>query len=92
MQIVGIIIVLGITMLLKLKTTILTIIGFACVTIGLIFVLLPGPAFLFLPIGLALLSLEYDWAKVWLRRSQRWMRDMAVQLDKWCTEFKHRKK
>ncbi len=78
-------------MFLKIKATLLTLIGFACVAIGLIFVLLPGPAFLFLPVGLALLSLEYDWAKTWLRRCQRWMREMAVQLDKWCAEFKYRK-
>jgi len=78
-------------MYIKIKATVLTVIGFACLLIGLIFIILPGPAFLLLPVGLALLSLEYDWAKVWLRRCQRWMRKSAVQLDKWFSEFKYRK-
>jgi hypothetical protein len=61
---------------------VLTIIGGLFVFIGVVFILLPGPAILFLPAGLALLSLEYPWAKVWLRRSQRLLRQAAVNLDR----------
>jgi hypothetical protein len=69
-------------MMIKFKRTLLTFAGFFCLLIGLVFILLPGPAILFLPLGLALLSLEFDWAKVWLRRCQRWMRVSAIQMDK----------
>lgn len=77
-------------MILKMKNSLITLVGFILVAIGLIFILLPGPAIIFLPLGLALLSLKYDWAKVWLKRCQRMMRKSAVQLDKMWLKFKHR--
>lgn len=66
----------------KIKYLAITIIGSLLTIVGLIFIVLPGPAFLFLPIGLAVLSLEHEEAKKWLRRCQRWMRKSAVQADK----------
>ncbi|MFT5634953.1 MAG: hypothetical protein ACI89T_000384 [Cognaticolwellia sp.] len=65
----------------KIKRTARTMLGFICLLIGMIFILLPGPAVLFIPLGLALLSLEYDWAKVWLKRSQGYFRQAAVKAD-----------
>ena len=65
----------------KLKRIVLTVVGFTSISIGLIFILLPGPAVIFIPLGLALLSLEYDWAKVWLKKSQRYFRQAAVKAD-----------
>ncbi|MBA6389712.1 PGPGW domain-containing protein [Colwellia sp. BRX10-3] len=65
----------------KIMRTARTMLGFLCLLIGMIFILLPGPAVLFIPLGLALLSLEYDWAKVWLKRSQRYFRQAAVKAD-----------
>ncbi len=77
-------------MILAIKNSLITLIGFILVAIGVIFILLPGPAIIFLPLGLALLSLQYDWAKVWLNRCQRMMRKSAVQLDKMLLRFKYR--
>ncbi|MFT5813131.1 MAG: hypothetical protein ACI9VT_000871 [Psychroserpens sp.] len=65
----------------KIKRTARTMLGFICLLIGMIFILLPGPAVLFIPLGLALLSLEYNWAKVWLKRSQGYFRQAAVKAD-----------
>jgi len=78
-------------MLSKVKSSLLSVLGFILVALGLVFIILPGPAILFLPLGLALLSLEYDWAKIWLRRCQRWMRKSAVKLDKFVARAKYRK-
>ncbi|WP_206483347.1 PGPGW domain-containing protein [Thalassotalea sp. G2M2-11] len=74
-----------------MKKLTLTVVGFACVAIGLIFILLPGPAVIFIPLGLAILSTQYPWAKNWLRKSQRMMRKSAVQMDSWWLKFKHRR-
>jgi len=65
----------------KLKRTARTMLGFLCLFIGTLFILLPGPAVIFIPVGLALLSLEYDWAKIWLKLSQRYFRQAAVKAD-----------
>lgn len=37
--------------------------GFTVLVIGLIMLIAPGPAFVFIPLGLALLSLEFAWAE-----------------------------
>jgi putative transmembrane protein PGPGW len=69
------------TMQQQLKKLVITISGGFLALIGIIFILVPGPAFLFLPIGLAILSLEYEVAKIWLKKCQIWMRKGAVRMD-----------
>ncbi len=75
-----------------MKRIVITILGFIFIALGLIFILLPGPAIIFIPLGLALLSTQYVWARSWLRKSQRMMRDNAVKLDHWWLRGKHRAK
>lgn len=45
------------------------VIGFTLVLAGLAMLVLPGPAFLVIPIGLAVLSLEFAWAERLLGRA-----------------------
>lgn len=78
-------------MLSTFKQIFITVIGFCLVFLGLVFIVLPGPAVLFLPVGLALLSLHYDWAKVWLKRCQKLMRASAVKLDQLVQRMKYRR-
>lgn len=49
--------------------------------LGVIFILVPGPAILFLPLGLALLSLDYPWARSLLKKCQKLMTRSAKQMD-----------
>ncbi|REL31690.1 PGPGW domain-containing protein [Thalassotalea euphylliae] len=72
------------------KKTMITVIGGLLVFIGVMFVIVPGPAILFLPAGLALLSLEYPWAKQWLKKCQRLMRKGAEQMDNLVVRLKRR--
>jgi uncharacterized protein (TIGR02611 family) len=44
-------------------------VGFTCLLGGIGMLLLPGPAFLVIPIGLAILSLEFVWAEGLLDRA-----------------------
>ena len=73
-----------------IKKILITIAGSFCLLIGVVFIVLPGPAVIFLPLGLALLSLEYSWAKVWLRKVQRWLRKSAVKADEMLAWMKRR--
>lgn len=43
------------------------IIGFTVVIIGIALLVLPGPAFIVIPAGLAILALEFAWARRWLK-------------------------
>ena len=44
-------------------------VGFTLFLGGLAMLVLPGPAFAVIPIGLFLLALEFQWAENWLERS-----------------------
>lgn len=45
------------------------VVGFTLLLGGLAMLVLPGPAFLVIPIGLAILSLEFAWAEELLERA-----------------------
>ena len=46
----------------------IALVGGTVVLIGVLMIVFPGPAIVVIPAGLAILSLEFAWAKVWLRR------------------------
>ena len=43
------------------------VVGGSVLLLGLALLALPGPAFLVIPLGLAILALEFSWARRWLR-------------------------
>jgi tellurite resistance protein TerC len=45
------------------KRLIVTVVGFTILAAGIAMIVLPGPAFIVIPLGLALLATEYVWAK-----------------------------
>ncbi|MFA7421720.1 MAG: PGPGW domain-containing protein [Melioribacteraceae bacterium] len=47
----------------QLKKIIIGIIGGTIVLIGLVMIVLPGPAFIVIPLGLSILATEFIWAK-----------------------------
>jgi uncharacterized membrane protein YbaN (DUF454 family) len=59
------------------KRLMLTILGGALLLIGILMIFLPGPAFVFVPAGLALLALEYEFARRWLLGVRRWLSEHA---------------
>ena len=44
------------------------VVGSTVLAVGVALIVLPGPALLVIPIGLAILSLEFAWARLWLRK------------------------
>ena len=52
----------------QVKRLMIAVIGFTVLAIGLALIVLPGPAILVIPAGLAILSIEFAWARNLLRR------------------------
>jgi len=50
------------------KRVIVSVIGATFLLIGIALLILPGPAFIVIPVGLAILATEYAWARRWLRK------------------------
>lgn len=46
----------------------IAVIGFTVLAIGIALIVLPGPAILVVPSGLAILAIEFTWARNLLRR------------------------
>jgi tellurite resistance protein TerC len=45
----------------------ISIVGFTVLAIGIAMMVLPGPAFIVIPVGLGILGLEFAWARRWLK-------------------------
>jgi tellurite resistance protein TerC len=59
------------------KRLVLTIVGFTVLLIGVAMLVLPGPAFVVIPVGLGILSLEYAWARRWLAKVKAKSEELA---------------
>ena len=52
----------------SLKRVIVAVVGFTVLAVGLAMIVLPGPAFVVIPLGLAILATEFVWARRLLDR------------------------
>jgi tellurite resistance protein TerC len=53
------------------RRIVIGIVGGTVLLIGVVLLVLPGPAFIVIPIGLAILSVEFAWARSWLLKVRR---------------------
>jgi len=57
-----------------IKRILVMVFGGTVVAIGIALIVLPGPAFLVIPAGLAILAIEFAWARRWLNRVRGFLR------------------
>ena len=50
------------------RRIVIGVVGATVLLIGVIMLVTPGPALVVIPVGLAILSIEFTWARHWLRR------------------------
>jgi len=50
------------------RRIVIAIVGGTVLLIGIVMIVAPGPAVLVIPAGLAILGLEFAWARRWLRK------------------------
>ena len=53
-----------------LKRIVIAIVGFTVLLIGVAMMILPGPAFIVIPLGLAILATEFVWAQRLLTKAK----------------------
>jgi uncharacterized protein (TIGR02611 family) len=59
------------------RRVIVSVIGVTVLLIGVALLVLPGPAFIVIPVGLTILASEYAWARRWLKRVRRMASDVV---------------
>jgi tellurite resistance protein TerC len=53
----------------RVRKLVIAVIGTTVLTVGIAMIVLPGPAFILIPAGLAILATEFAWAKTLLRKA-----------------------
>jgi tellurite resistance protein TerC len=59
------------------------LVGGTVLLIGVALIVLPGPAFVVIPIGLAILGAEFAWARHWLRRIKQQADEVVNMINGW---------
>jgi hypothetical protein len=55
-------------------------VGGTVLVVGVCLIVLPGPAFLVIPAGLAILGIEFAWARIWLKKAKAKAQQVAQSL------------
>ena len=58
----------------QVKKVAVGIIGGTVLLLGIALIVLPGPAVVVIPAGLAILATEFAWAQRWLQKAKDWIR------------------
>ena len=51
----------------RVKRVTVLIVGGTVLALGIALIVLPGPAFIVIPAGLAILAVEFEWARRWMK-------------------------
>lgn len=62
------------------RRVIVFLLGGSLVAIGFAMLILPGPAIIFIPLGLAILATEFRWARRWLATARQWLRGWSKRI------------
>jgi len=64
------------------RRVIVSVVGATVLLIGIALLVLPGPAFIVIPVGLAILATEYAWARRWLKKARQMASDVVSSRNK----------
>ena len=53
------------------RRIIVGVVGATVLIIGIVMIVTPGPAIVVIPVGLTILSIEFTWARFWLKRLRK---------------------
>jgi tellurite resistance protein TerC len=66
----------------QVKRLVVIVIGFTMLAAGIAMIVLPGPAFVFIPAGLAILATEFLWARKLLQKVKDTMKRDRDSIEK----------
>ena len=72
----------------RAKKAVVFVFGITVVLIGIAMIVLPGPALVFIPLGLVILASEFLWAKWLLRKWKRGAEKVKGQVGKHIQKFR----
>ena len=67
----------GSSLFKPIRQLIIFVLGMSVLVVGIAMIILPGPAMIVIPTGLAILATEFVWAQRWLKYLKRRAREVA---------------
>lgn len=64
----------------QVRRVVIFVLGMSVVLFGVALLVLPGPAVVVIPAGLAILGIEFRWARNWLRRAKALVKGAGTQM------------
>ena len=61
------------------KRIVILVVGLTVLLVGIVMMVTPGPGLIVIPLGLAILSIEFAWARHWLRKVRERISNGAAQ-------------
>lgn len=61
------------------RRVIVAVVGASVLLMGIIMIVTPGPAVVVIPIGLAILAIEFVWARHWLKKLREMISRRAAE-------------
>lgn len=61
------------------RRIVIGVVGTTILLVGVVMVFMPGPAMVVIPAGLAILGIEFAWARVWLRKVREKISEAASE-------------
>lgn len=62
------------------RRIVVAVVGTTVLLLGIVMLVTPGPAFVVIPAGLAILGLEFAWARYWLRKARRTISSQTAKI------------
>lgn len=62
------------------RRIVVAVVGTTVLLLGIIMIVTPGPAFVLIPAGLAILGIEFAWARYWLRKARRTISSQTAKM------------
>ncbi len=61
------------------RRIVVSVVGVSVLLLGVVMLVAPGPAFLVIPLGLAILAIEFVWARRWLKKLRRMISNRGAE-------------
>ena len=60
------------------RRIVIAVVGATVILLGIVMIVAPGPAIIVIPMGLAILGIEFAWARLWLRKLRRMISNNGI--------------
>lgn len=66
------------------RRLVILVLGGTVLLFGVALLVLPGPAFIVIPLGLAILAVEFAWARRWLKKARTMVKNRMGKKASYC--------